>query len=233
MESNKGMVGMALGSWLVAFAGGTLAGTLAWVLFGWSFLQGAFLGAVVFLVAGVLVSWVMTRPLPRPGEVKINPPTPAAKASATKAAPINVAPAPTAAQVKPTARLAGEEELASRKGDWKYEKEAAPAPAPKKKAAPKKAPAKKAAPKAAAAPDGRPAYLSDAPTGTADDLKKISGVGPKLEQTLNELGVWHFEQVAQFKKKDIAWVDERLRFKGRIERDDWVGQAKALANAKD
>lgn len=231
MESNKGMVGMALGSWLVAFAGGTLAGTLAWVLFGWGFLQGVFLGGLVFIVAGILVSWVMTRPLPKPGEVKINPPTPAANAAATKAAPINVASAPTVAKVQPTARLAGEEELAARKGDWKYEKEAAPAPAAQKKAAPKKAAAKK--PKAAAAPDGRPAYLSDAPTGTADDLKKISGVGPKLEQTLNELGVWHFEQVAQFKKKDIAWVDERLRFKGRIERDDWVGQAKALAKGND
>ena len=230
MESNKGMVGMAVGSWLVAFAGGTLAGTLAWVLFGWSFLQGAFLGAVVFIVAGILVSWVMTRPLPKPGEVKINPPTPAANAAATKAAPINVAPAPTVAKVKPTARLAGEEELATRKGEWKYEKEATAAPKAEKKAAPKKAAAKKPTPKTEK--DGRPAYLTDAPTGKADDLKKISGVGPKLEQTLNELGVWHFEQVAQFKKKDIAWVDERLRFKGRIERDDWVGQAKALAKGK-
>ncbi len=75
--------------------------------------------------------------------------------------------------------------------------------------------------------------MKDAPDGgQADDLKKISGVGPKLEQTLNELGIWHYEQVAALTKDDIAWVDERLRFKGRIERDDWVGQAKDLAKAK-
>ncbi|MGA9250814.1 MAG: hypothetical protein WBV71_00025, partial [Roseobacter sp.] len=115
---------------------------------------------------------------------------------------------------------------------------AAPAPvaaksAPKKKPAAKKpAPAAQATP--AAASGDRPAMMLDAPEGgQADDLKKISGVGPKLEQTLNELGIWHYEQVAKLKKKDIAWVDERLRFKGRIERDDWVGQAKALAKGKD
>ena len=57
-------------------------------------------------------------------------------------------------------------------------------------------------------------------------------MGPKLEETLNGLGIWHFDQVAALKKKDIAWVDERLRFKGRIERDDWVGQAKKLAKGE-
>jgi peptide/nickel transport system ATP-binding protein len=67
------------------------------------------------------------------------------------------------------------------------------------------------------------------PQGKADDLKLISGVGPKLEQTLNKLGFWHFNQVAFWKKADIAIVDDELSFKGRIERDDWVKQAKALA----
>ncbi len=104
--------------------------------------------------------------------------------------------------------------------------------APKAKAAPKAAaaPKAKAAPKSAAAADARPATLLDGPRPEGkDDLKLISGVGPKLEQTLNDLGVFHFDQVAKFKKQDIAWVDERLRFKGRIERDDWMSQAKILA----
>lgn len=102
------------------------------------------------------------------------------------------------------------------------------------KNAPKKAAPKKAAPKPAAPADARPAALSDAArTEGPDDLKKISGVGPKLEETLNSLGIWHFDQVAGLTAADIAWVDERLRFKGRIERDDWVGQAKALAEGKD
>ena len=62
-----------------------------------------------------------------------------------------------------------------------------------------------------------------------DDLKVISGVGPALEKKLNELGVYRYEQVASWTKADIEWVDERLKFRGRIERDDWVKQARKLA----
>lgn len=65
--------------------------------------------------------------------------------------------------------------------------------------------------------------------GKADDLKLISGVGPKLEQTLNGLGFWHFSQIAKWTKGDVAIVDDELSFKGRIERDDWIKQAKVLA----
>ena len=67
------------------------------------------------------------------------------------------------------------------------------------------------------------------PEGKADDLKMISGVGPKLEKTLNTLGFWHFSQIAKWKKSDVAIVDDELSFKGRIERDDWIAQAKTLA----
>ena len=63
----------------------------------------------------------------------------------------------------------------------------------------------------------------------ADDLKLISGVGPKLEKTLNDLGFWHFDQVSKWTKADVAWVDNNLQFKGRIERDNWMKQAKTLA----
>jgi predicted flap endonuclease-1-like 5' DNA nuclease len=79
--------------------------------------------------------------------------------------------------------------------------------------------------------DEKPAVLMDtARAGGRDDLKLISGVGPKLEQTLNDLGIYHFDQIAQLKKKDIAWVDARVRFKGRIVRDDWMSQAAILAS---
>ncbi|MEN0040510.1 MAG: NADH dehydrogenase subunit E, partial [Pseudomonadota bacterium] len=64
---------------------------------------------------------------------------------------------------------------------------------------------------------------------TPDDLKMISGVGPKIEGILNGLGIYKFEQVAKWRKAERAWVDDHLRFKGRIEREDWVKQAKALA----
>ncbi|GLR49647.1 NADH-quinone oxidoreductase subunit E [Shinella yambaruensis] len=64
---------------------------------------------------------------------------------------------------------------------------------------------------------------------TPDDLKLISGVGPKIEGILHELGIFTFAQVAAWKKAEREWVDSYLNFKGRIERDDWVRQAKALA----
>ncbi len=73
------------------------------------------------------------------------------------------------------------------------------------------------------------APLFDAPQGAADDLKLISGVGPVLEKKLNALGITQYAQVAAFKKADIVRVDDALSFKGRIERDEWVKQAKALA----
>ncbi len=62
-----------------------------------------------------------------------------------------------------------------------------------------------------------------------DDLKLIAGVGPKIEIILHELGIYTYAQVAAWKKAERDWVDSYLNFKGRIERDDWVKQAKALA----
>lgn len=64
---------------------------------------------------------------------------------------------------------------------------------------------------------------------TSDDLKLISGVGPKLEQKLNALGVRRFAEIALWTTEDVARFDDKLSFHGRIERDDWIGQAKALA----
>ncbi|AZO13976.1 NADH-quinone oxidoreductase subunit E [Mesorhizobium sp. M2A.F.Ca.ET.043.05.1.1] len=64
---------------------------------------------------------------------------------------------------------------------------------------------------------------------TVDDLKLISGVGPKIEATLHSLGIYTFAQVAAWKKAEREWVDGYLNFRGRVERDDWVKQAKALA----
>ncbi len=64
---------------------------------------------------------------------------------------------------------------------------------------------------------------------SVDDLKLISGVGPKIEGTLHSLGIYTFAQVASWKKTEREWVDGYLSFHGRIEREDWVKQAKALA----
>ena len=92
----------------------------------------------------------------------------------------------------------------------------------------KTTPAKAALKKAKASAD-KSGPMFEAPAGEKDDLKLISGVGPVLEKKLNDLGITTFAQVAKFTKKQIAEVDDRLSFKGRIERDDWKAQAKALA----
>ncbi|MEL6509190.1 MAG: 50S ribosomal protein L21 [Pseudomonadota bacterium] len=89
--------------------------------------------------------------------------------------------------------------------------------APKKEAAPK-AETKKAAPKKAAAK-----------AEGGDDLKQLSGVGPALEKKLHEAGVTTFAQIAAWTEEDVAAMDEKLSFKGRIEREGWIAQAKELA----
>ena len=71
--------------------------------------------------------------------------------------------------------------------------------------------------------------LFERPDGPADNLKLISGVGPVIERKLNALGITRYDQIAGLEKADITRVDEVLNFKGRIERDDWLRQAKALA----
>ncbi|MFY1711670.1 NADH-quinone oxidoreductase subunit E [Tritonibacter mobilis] len=78
-----------------------------------------------------------------------------------------------------------------------------------------------------------PETLTAAREGGADDLKLLKGVGPKLEQTLNELGFFHFDQIAKWTEAEVAWVDARLKFKGRIERDGWIDQAKQLASGEE
>jgi NADH-quinone oxidoreductase subunit E len=111
-------------------------------------------------------------------------------------------------------------------------KAAAPAPKPTAKAAPKPAAAAKAAP-VADVEEVEPELLSAAREGGADNLKLLKGVGPKLEETLNELGFFHFDQIAAWGPAEIAWVDNRLKFKGRIERDGWIEQAKQLAAGEE
>ncbi|MFV2052718.1 50S ribosomal protein L21 [Aliiroseovarius sp. YM-037] len=101
----------------------------------------------------------------------------------------------------------------------------------KKKAAPKKAEAKKAEPKKAEpkAEAKKAAPKKSAAKAAADDLKQLSGVGPALEKKLNEAGVTTFAQIAAWSDADVAEMDEKLSFKGRIEREDWIAQAKELA----
>ena len=104
-----------------------------------------------------------------------------------------------------------------------------PEPKPEIQPAASKPAAKTAAAAVATGKPVRPKGLPGARDGKPDKLQMISGVGPKLEKTLHGLGYFHFDQIAAWGKDQVDWVDEHLRYKGRIERDEWIAQAKLLA----
>jgi predicted flap endonuclease-1-like 5' DNA nuclease len=116
--------------------------------------------------------------------------------------------------------------------------EAEPAPAPAEApaaivappaAAPAPAVAEAAVVEAAAAKGTAPLRLAAPRGGVADDLKEIEGIGPALEKLCNELGFWHWDQIAGWSEAEIDWVDAHMKnFKGRIRRDKWVAQARLI-----
>jgi len=117
---------------------------------------------------------------------------------------VTAAPAQTVDAPRVKSRLLpGQEELSARKGTWTYQP-----PVVEERA---------------------PETLAAARESGADNLTLIKGVGPKLAQTLNTLGFYHFDQIAAWSEAEVAWVDTRLKFKGRIQRDAWIAQARILA----
>ena len=79
----------------------------------------------------------------------------------------------------------------------------------------------------------RPKGIAAARGGKADNLQRISGVGPKNEKILHKLGFFHFDQIANWTAKEQHWVDDHLKFHGRIVREEWVRQAALLAAGKE
>ncbi len=118
---------------------------------------------------------------------------------------------------------------------------AAPEPAPAPEPVPEPEPiAPLAAAGAAAAvsadesgDDEGPKPAIAAAVGESDDLTRIKGVGPKLNELCLSLGVRRFDQIAAWSAADVAEVDQYLKIKGRIDRDRWVDQAKLLAAGDD
>jgi NADH-quinone oxidoreductase subunit E len=110
------------------------------------------------------------------------------------------------------------------------------------------APAVEPAPKAPAQPEpivldagttdagdelpGEAPELFSKPKGEPDDLLLIKGIGAKLGALLNEIGVWHYSQIAGWTAAEVAWVNDKIAFKGRIQREEWIRQAKTLLAAK-
>lgn len=245
--------------WGAAILGGILIAILLMALAGFSFLGALFLAAIIGVIGGFILTKKFCdaqsgahqtdAATPASTPTASTQPAAASPAASTATASGGATSSATAAGVMSTQTAPAS--AAPKKAAPK--KTAAPKAAAKtpaaKTAAPKKTAAKSTASKtakaagdtktAAATParkpvakDGKPATMKTARKSGADDLKLIKGVGPGLEKTLNELGFWHFDQIAGWRKKEIEWVDERLKFKGRIERDEWVKQAKALAKGR-
>jgi len=180
------------GCWILAAASGLVVLAVCLFLIDMGILASIFMGAVVFIVVGLLLGWIFCselKPLVQPND--------------TSAAPSAPEPAPVS--------------------------EPAPATAPVAQAP------KAEAPEVEAVEDAvRPEALSGARNGGADDLKMIKGVGPKLEIMLNELGFYHFDQIAGWSAAEVAWVNDNLtEFKGRVSRDNWVEQARKLASGQE
>ena len=180
------------GCWILAAASGLFVLAVCLFLIDMGILASIFMGAVVFIVVGLLLGWIFCselKPLVQPNDTSAAP-------SAPEPAPVSE-PAPAAAPV---------------------------AQAPKAEA-----------PEVEAVEDAvRPEALSGARNGGADDLKMMKGVGPKLEIMLNELGFYHFDQIAGWSAAEVAWVNDNLTgFKGRVSRDNWVEQARKLASGQE
>jgi NADH-quinone oxidoreductase subunit E len=78
-----------------------------------------------------------------------------------------------------------------------------------------------------------PQFLAGGATpggGKGDDLGLIWGVAEKLAEKLNDMGIWHFDQIAQWTPANVAWFETQMDgFKGRIDRDKWIEQCQKLA----
>ena len=246
MNGSRNGMSCASGCW--AMAGGI--GLLAFVLLlftGNTWPGSIFMAVVATLVLGAMFSYLFCRELPPPvtsqtsgRTTRTSAPKPEER-SETAAAPAphtepEARPEPAQdtaprAAVTPTKALAGEEELKSRKGAWRYEGDAGSSDGR----------ARDPSNGGAQAPGGdtetagsKPETLGEARAEGADDLKKIKGIGPKLERMCNSLGFYHFDQIAAWTPSEVAWVDQNLEgFKGRVTRDQWVTQAQALVAGGD
>ena len=76
--------------------------------------------------------------------------------------------------------------------------------------------------------DGKQPLQIDRPSDGGDDLTKITGIGPRIAEVLNGLGIYTFAQIADWKPENATWIENHLSFKGRVRRENWVQQSKDL-----
>jgi predicted flap endonuclease-1-like 5' DNA nuclease len=192
--------------WIFGVAAGLVAAAVMVVVGGYGWMAAGFVGAMI----AVVVAFVFGLPKAGPMEPELTD-----DAVAVADAPV-VAPPVTAqtAAVAPSAAFVSQP---------------VPAAAPPK-AAPATRPKPAAAKPAKAKADG-PERLSGPRNGRADNLKEIEGIGPALEKLCNEMGFYHFDQIASWSDADVVWVDANMKnFKGRIVRDRWIAQARLIVS---
>jgi predicted flap endonuclease-1-like 5' DNA nuclease len=214
MTDNRFRQGLRLDGWAIAVGMGAVAAAVAYLVAGINGNGSVFIGVVLCVVVGLILG------MPRGGDDAAVPrgvaaPRPglAPQPGPARAAPGTAAMAPPAA-AQPAA--------------------VQPAVAPVPPAAPRMAAAPVSPAPAAAGAPARPAALAGPRGGLPDDLKRIRGVGPKLEAMCHRLGFYHFDQIAAWTPAEVAWVDDHLEgFRGRVTRDDWVAQAQVLAAGGD
>jgi len=274
MSDHKKNSACQMGCWAMAAVAGLLTFVMLLTVGGYTFMPAAFVGAIAFILLGLLFGWLFCTPLPSAVDRSATGSTsaaatsgstaPSAGATASVAAGASAAVASTstssasdaakAAAAKAAADKAAADKVAADKAA--ADKAEANKAAAKKKAAADKKAAKAAADKAAAdkavadaasgedydgdgvregANEGtKPATLTAAREGGADDLKRIKGIGPKLEKLCNTMGFFHFDQIAAWTPEEMAWVNANLEgFKGRATRDKWIEQAKLLASGAE
>ena len=224
MNNSENRRAPSLGGWVIAAGAGLVAAAVSHVLGHLSYPQSGFIGIAVFLLVGLILGMYWgSAAVADPKHTAVAQPKPAAIPAA--GAPVMSAPAmaeaaPAAFVSAPMAEAAAAPAKTPRVAKPKVEAQPLVAKAATKPAAAKVAKVKK--------PDG-PARLSAPRKGKPDDLKEIEGIGPALEKLCNELGFYHFDQIAGWSDADVAWVDANMKtFKGRIVRDKWIAQSKII-----
>jgi predicted flap endonuclease-1-like 5' DNA nuclease len=227
MSDHKKNSACQMGCWAMAAVAGLLTFVMLLTVGGYTFMPAAFVGAIAFILLGLLFGWLFCTPLPSAVDRSATGSTSAAATSGS-----------TAPSAGATASVAAGASAAVASTSSASDAD---------KAAADKAAADKAAADAASGEDydgdgvreganegTKPATLSTAREGGADDLKRIKGIGPKLEKLCNTKGFFHFDQIAAWTPDEMAWVNANLEgFKGRATRDKWIEQAKLLASGAE
>jgi NADH-quinone oxidoreductase subunit E len=237
--------------WMVGAGAGLLVAAWLLIVGHYGFIAAVFLGLLTFGLFGSFLVWAFcdgaklaTSAQKTPAQTPVA--KPAAPVAPTATATVKPAPtAPIAAAPIAAASVGSEAGVAAVVNDTPVQPMTGVADVPEAPDAPVDVPAKTnpvAAPKAVPATKPVAASVDEAAgtkpkgikaprKGGADDLKLIEGIGPKLEERLNEWGIFHYDQIAAWGPDEVAYADQNVpRFKGRATRDKWVAQAKLIVS---